>query len=67
MSDRSLILRVHVAGAEPYRIGDEIWEQSLDETIRFEASIIAQDAASDLLESPSQKHRASCATRLSRR
>ena len=56
MSD-GLILRVHLAGAEPYRIGDEIWEQSLDEAIRFEASIIAQDAGSDLLQSPSQAHR----------
>ena len=52
-----LILGVHVAGAEPSRIGDEIWEQSHDEAIRFEASIVAQDAGCELLESPSPKHR----------
>ena len=57
MSQQSVILRVHVAGAGPHPIGDEIWEQSLDEAIRFEASIIAQDACSDLLESPSRAHR----------
>jgi hypothetical protein len=56
MNQYSLILRVHVAGARPYRIGDEVFEQSLEEAIRFEASIIADNAGSDLLESPS-KHR----------
>lgn len=61
MSD-GVIPRVHVAGAEPYRIGDEIWEQPLDEAIRFQTSIIAHDAGSDLLQSPSQAHGHSCAT-----
>ena len=27
MSDHSLMLRVHIPGAEPYRIGDEAWDE----------------------------------------
>ena len=38
-----LILRVHVPGAEPYEIGDEIWQQSLAEAITAEAHTIADD------------------------
>ena len=45
-----LFLHVHVPGAEPYEIGDEIWQQSLDEAIAAEAQTIADDAGADLLE-----------------
>ena len=50
-----LILRVHVPGAEPYEIGDEIWQQSLAEAITAEAQTIAADA--DLLEDGSEASR----------
>ena len=52
-----LILHVHVPGAEPYAIGDELWEQSLSEAIQSQAEIIAQDAGAELLESSAQEHR----------
>jgi hypothetical protein len=35
-----LILRVHVPGAEPYEIGDEVWRHSLAEAIAAEARTI---------------------------
>jgi hypothetical protein len=45
MSDRNpLILQVHLAGADPYQLGDEIWQQSLDDAIRAEAEIVADHA-----------------------
>jgi hypothetical protein len=44
-----LILQVHVPGAEPYKIGDEIWQQSLGDAIRAEAETIADYAGPDLL------------------
>ena len=52
-----LILRVHVPGAEPYEIGDEIWQQTLQEAIAAEGQIVADDARSDLLESPDAEQR----------
>jgi hypothetical protein len=52
-----LILRVHVAGAEPYEIGDEIWQQSLAEAIATEAQTITDDAGADLLEDSSEASR----------
>ena len=52
-----LILRVHVPGAEPYEIGDEIWQQSLAESITSEAQTIADDAGADLLEDGSDASR----------
>ena len=52
MSDRNqLILQVHLAGADPYQLGDEIWQQSLCDAIRVEAEIVADHAGSDLLPS----------------
>jgi hypothetical protein len=48
-----LMLRVHVPGAEPDEIGDEIWQTSLAEAIAAEAEAIAENAGADLLESPS--------------
>lgn len=36
--------------AEPYEIGEEIWQHSLAEAIDAEASISAEDAGSDLLQ-----------------
>ena len=44
-----LILQVHLAGAEPYELGDEIWQQSLADAIRAEAETIADHAGTDLL------------------
>ena len=57
-----LILRVHVPGAEPYEIGDEIWQRSLAEAITAEAQTIADDADADLLEDPARPRAPSCAT-----
>jgi hypothetical protein len=54
MSDRNqVILQVHLAGADPYQMGDELWQQSLPDAIRTEAEIIADHAGSDLLPMPS--------------
>jgi len=55
----SLVLRVHVhvPGAEPYEIGEEIWQQSLAEAIASEAQTIAEDAGADLLEDNSEASR----------
>jgi len=52
-----MIFKVHVPGAPSYEIGDEIWQQPLDEAIRAEAQTIADHAGSDLLQSPDQAHR----------
>jgi hypothetical protein len=52
-----LILRVHAPGAEPYEIGDEIWQQSLAEAIEAEARTIAEDADVALLEDSSEASR----------
>ena len=52
-----LILQVHLAGAEPYQLGDEIWQQSLPDAIRTEAEIIADHAGPDLLPVPSRAAR----------
>jgi hypothetical protein len=53
-----MILKVHVPGAPSYQIGDEIWQQPLDEqAIAEEARIIADYAGVDLLESPESEHR----------
>jgi hypothetical protein len=58
MSHRNpLILQVHLAGAEPYALGDEIWQQSLSGAIRAEAETIADYAGPDLLRMPSQAAR----------
>ena len=37
-----LILRVHVPGAEPYQIGDEILQHSLAEAIEGRAGTIVE-------------------------
>ena len=52
-----LFLHVLVPGAEPYEIGDEIWQQSLAEAIAAEAQTIADDAGADLLEDASEASR----------
>lgn len=52
-----LTLHVHVPGAEPYELGDEIWQQPLPDAIRAEAEIIADYAGPDLLCMPSQATR----------
>jgi hypothetical protein len=52
-----MILRIHVQGAHDYDIGDEIWQQSLEEAIAGEAETIAGYAGSDLLESPDEARR----------
>ena len=66
MSDRNpLILQVHLAGADPYELGDELWQQSLPDAIRTEAEVVADHAGSDLL--PSRGPAASCAPRPGRR
>jgi hypothetical protein len=49
MSHDPLLLRVHLAGAEAYELGDEIWQQSLAHAIRAEAETIADYAGPDLL------------------
>ena len=52
-----MILKVHVPGALPYDVGDEIWQVSLADAINAEAETIAGYAGADLLESPGQAHR----------
>jgi hypothetical protein len=52
-----VILGVHVPGAYAYDVGDEIWQEPLEDAIRAEAETIADYAASDLLESPDQSNR----------
>jgi len=52
-----MILKVHVPGAHPYDVGDEIWQEALEDAIRAEAETIAGYAGSELLESPDQSHR----------
>jgi hypothetical protein len=52
-----LVLQVHLAGAEPYELGDEIWQQSLPDAIRVEAETIADYADRDLLPLPGQAGR----------
>lgn len=44
-----VFLQVHVPGAEPYELGDEIWQRSLADAIQAEAGIIADHADPDLL------------------
>ncbi|MGH2870603.1 MAG: hypothetical protein ACRDNK_23925 [Solirubrobacteraceae bacterium] len=58
MTDRDLILSVHIPGVEPYPIGDEIWQQSLTEAIEAEADTISALASSELLRDPSDASRA---------
>ena len=52
-----MILKVHVPGAHCYEVGDEIWHVPLPDAIRAEAEIVAEDAASDLLEPHEQSDR----------
>ena len=49
-----LILHVHLAGAEPYQLGDEIWQQPLTDAIRAEAESVAEHAGQDLLPEASR-------------
>ena len=58
-----LRLSVHVSGAEPYEIGDEIWQQPLVDAITAEAQTIADDAGAELLEDQARPRATSCATR----
>ena len=53
----AMILNVHVQGASPYDIGDEIWQVSLADAITAEAETIAGHAGADLLESSDPAHR----------
>ena len=50
-------LHVHVPGAEPYEIGDEVGQHSLAEAIAAEARTIAEDAGADVLEDSSEASR----------
>ena len=52
-----MILKVHVPGAEPYAVGDEIWHTSLEDALAAEAQLIADHAGAELLESPEPEHR----------
>jgi hypothetical protein len=51
------ILQVHLDGAEPYQIGDEIWQQPLADAIRTEAETIADYASPGLLPRPGRAGR----------
>ena len=46
-----MVLNIHLPGATPHDLGDEIWQESLANAIRAEAEIIAACAGADLLES----------------
>ncbi len=45
-----MILKAHVEGATCHEIGDEIWQESLEDAIRSEAELIAQYAADAMLD-----------------
>jgi hypothetical protein len=51
-----MILKVHVPGAPSYHVGDEIWQQPLEQAIADEARTIAEHAGGDLLESPEPEY-----------
>ena len=59
-----LILHLHLDGAEPYELGDEIWQQSLADAIRAEAQTIAEHAGPDLLRLSGQADRVALRDRL---
>jgi hypothetical protein len=59
-----MILNVHFPGASCYEIGDEIWQQPLEEAISAEAETIADYAGPELLPSPSQAQRAGLRDRI---
>ena len=59
-----LILHVHLDGAEPYEIGDEIWQQPLADAIRAEAQTIADYADPDLLPLPGRAGRVAVRDRI---
>ena len=59
-----LVLHVHLAGAEPYQLGDELWQQSLRDAIRAEAEIVADHAGPDLIPTPSPAARVALRDRL---
>ena len=61
---KPLILQVHLAGADPYQLGDEIWQQSLSDATRAEAEIIADHAGPDLLPVPSPAARVALRDRI---
>ena len=48
-----LILQGHLAGADPYQLGGETWQQSLRDAIRTEAETVADHAGPDVLPMPS--------------
>jgi hypothetical protein len=52
-----MILKLHIAGAPSYGIGDEIWHESLAEAIHAEAETMAAYAVWDLLEPPDREDR----------
>jgi hypothetical protein len=56
-NSNSLILHVHLDGAGPYEIGDEIWQQPLTDAIRTEAETIADHAGAGLLPLPGRAGR----------
>jgi hypothetical protein len=58
VSHNPLILHVHLDGAEPYELDDEVWQQSLADAIRAEAETIADYAGPDLLRLSGQADRA---------
>jgi hypothetical protein len=59
-----LILQVHLADADPYRLGDEIWQQSLRDAISIEAEIVADHAGPDLLPMPNPAARVALRDRI---
>jgi hypothetical protein len=59
-----MILKVHIPGASPYDVGNEIWQQSLADAIDAEAETIAAHAGADLLQSPDPAQRAALRARI---
>jgi hypothetical protein len=59
-----LNLQVHLDGAEPYEIGDEIWQQSLADAIHAEADTIADYAGPGLLPRPGRLGRVALRNRV---
>jgi hypothetical protein len=59
-----MILKVHVDGATCHEIGDEIWQETLEDAIRSEAELIAQSAADAMLDTPRRQCRGGLVDRI---
>lgn len=50
-----LLLGFNVHDSEPYEIGDEPWQHTIDDVIEREAENVLSEAGSDVLEEPTDE------------